>query len=39
MKFYEINNGNIKIDDISINDLTRENIHDLFIMVFRYMAI
>ena len=33
MKFYEINNGNIKIDDISINDLTRENIHDLFIMV------
>lgn len=33
MKFYEINNGDIKIDDISINDLTRENIHDLFIMV------
>ncbi len=33
MKFYEINNGDIKIDDISINDLTRENIHNLFIMV------
>lgn len=33
MKFYEINNGDIKIDDISIHDLTRENIHDLFIMV------
>ncbi|MDD2496320.1 MAG: ABC transporter ATP-binding protein, partial [Tissierellia bacterium] len=33
MKFYEINSGNIKIDDVSINDLTRENIHDLFTMV------
>ena len=33
MKFYEINSGNIKIDGISINNLTRENIHDLFIMV------
>ena len=33
MKFYEINDGDILIDGISIKDLTRENIHDLFIMV------
>lgn len=33
MKFYEINSGDIKIDGMSINNLTRENIHDLFIMV------
>ena len=33
MKFYEINDGDIKIDGISTKDLTRENIHDLFIMV------
>ena len=33
MKFYEINSGDIKIDGVSINDLTRENIHDLFTMV------
>ncbi len=33
MKFYDINNGDIKIDDISTKDLTRENIHDLFVMV------
>ena len=33
MKFYEINNGDIIIDGVSIHDLTRENIHDLFIMV------
>ena len=33
MKFYEINSGDIKIDDISINELTRENIHNLFTMV------
>ena len=33
MKFYELNSGNIYIDNIKINDLTRENIHDLFIMV------
>ncbi len=33
MKFYEINKGNIKIDDIPINELTRENIHELFTMV------
>ncbi len=33
MKFYEINDGDILIDDTSIKELTRENIHDLFIMV------
>ncbi len=33
MKFYEINGGDIKIDGISTKQLTRENIHDLFIMV------
>lgn len=33
MKFYEINDGDIKIDGISTKDLTRENIHELFTMV------
>ena len=33
MKFYEINDGDILIDGVSTKDLTRENIHDLFIMV------
>ena len=33
MKFYEINNGQIVIDGVSTRELTRENIHDLFIMV------
>ncbi|MBR2828669.1 MAG: ATP-binding cassette domain-containing protein, partial [Bacilli bacterium] len=33
MKFYEINDGDIKIDGKSIKELKRENIHDLFIMV------
>ena len=33
MKFYEIDDGDIKIDGTSIKDLTRENIHDLFGMV------
>ena len=33
MKFYEINSGDIIIDGHSINNLTRENIHDLFTMV------
>ena len=33
MKFYNINSGDIKIDNISIKDLTRENFHDLFVMV------
>lgn len=33
MKFYDINAGDIKIDGISIKNLTRENIHALFTMV------
>ena len=33
MKFYEINSGDIKIDDVSTKNLTRENIHELFTMV------
>lgn len=33
MKFYEINSGDILIDGVSTKDLTRENIHDLFVMV------
>ena len=33
MKFYQINKGDIIIDGKSINDLKRENIHDLFTMV------
>ena len=33
MKFYEINKGDISIDNVSINDLTRENVHSLFTMV------
>ena len=33
MRFYEVNSGEIKIDGISIKDITRENVHDLFCMV------
>ncbi len=33
MKFYDINEGDIKIDGISIKDLSRENVHNLFTMV------
>ena len=33
MKFYDIKDGDILIDGVSVKDLTRENIHDLFIMV------
>lgn len=33
MKFYEINDGDIFIDGVSIRDLTRKNVHDLFVMV------
>ena len=33
MKFYDIKDGDIKIDGISTKELTRKNIHDLFIMV------
>jgi ATP-binding cassette subfamily B protein len=33
MKFYKVNSGDIKIDGVSINDITRENVHELFAMV------
>ena len=33
MRFYDVNKGDIKIDNISINNLTRKNVHDLFTMV------
>lgn len=33
MKFYDIDDGDILIDGVSTKELTRENIHDLFIMV------
>ena len=33
MRFYDINSGEILIDGVSINDLTRDNIHELFCMV------
>jgi len=33
MKFYDINDGDILIDGVSIKELSRENIHDLFCMV------
>ena len=33
MKFYDISNGDIKIDGVSTKDLTRKNVHDLFTMV------
>lgn len=33
MKFYDISSGDIKIDGISIKELSRANVHDLFCMV------
>ncbi len=33
MRFYEIDDGKITIDGISTQDITRENVHDLFCMV------
>ena len=33
MKFYDIKDGDILIDGVSIKELSRKNIHDLFIMV------
>ena len=33
MKFYELNKGDIFIDGVATSDLTRENVHDLFVMV------
>ncbi len=33
MRFYEVNAGRIYIDEVPIDELTRENVHDLFCMV------
>ncbi len=33
MRFYELNSGDILIDGVSINDVTREDVHDQFSMV------
>ncbi len=33
MRFYEVNEGQILIDGVPIQELTRENVHDLFCMV------
>ena len=33
MRFFEVNSGSIKIDGVPIEDLTRENVHELFSMV------
>ena len=33
MKFYDIDSGDILIDGVSIKNITRDNIHDLFTMV------
>ncbi len=33
MRFYELNGGSIKIDGVPTDQLTRENVHDLFCMV------
>lgn len=33
MRFYEVNSGNISIDDVPITAIKRENLHDVFGMV------
>lgn len=33
MKFYDVNSGDILIDGVSIHDLSRENVHEMFTMV------
>ncbi|MDR2833638.1 MAG: ABC transporter ATP-binding protein/permease [Streptococcaceae bacterium] len=33
MRFYEVNSGQIRIDGLSTNDITRHNLHDQFAMV------
>ena len=33
MRFYELNKGEISVDGVSLADITRENVHDIFGMV------
>lgn len=33
MRFYEVNSGDILIDGVSVKDMKREDVHDLFCMV------
>ena len=33
MRFYEIGDGQVKVDGVPIDSLTRENVHDMFCMV------
>lgn len=33
MRFFDLNGGNVTIDGVSISDLKRENVHELFSMV------
>lgn len=33
MRFYDLDSGDIKIDGVSVNDMTRESVHDLFDMI------
>lgn len=33
MRFYELNSGRITVDGVSITDITRKNVHDIFGMV------
>ena len=33
MRFYELNKGKISVDGVSLADITRENVHDIFGMV------
>ncbi|MFU2028813.1 ABC transporter ATP-binding protein [Bacillus wiedmannii] len=33
MRFYEVDSGEIKIEDVPTNSITRKNVHDLFCMV------
>ena len=33
MRFYEVNSGDVRIDGVSIRDMKRESVHDLFDMI------